>query len=339
MSIFTITEHFQPLAKISAGIAKRGVGGIFTGASEVALKQASEKALKEASEVALKEASEKALKEASEKALKQATEEASEKALKEATEEATEKAAKESAEEAAEKAAKEALEKGGKEAGGKAAEKASKKTLTETFNDGYQKALQKIKDNPITSGLILVGGLTLGGLAIAAKVKSDEINNSTYNITSIENASASGKILAKILFSPGQSVSLKDTVSFVETDSDPALPSINCEIHKMISDSEILVVIPNKIIKSGTTGNMKIHTDPDNQFKKILKETAKDIGETIGETAGGAAEGLGGAAEGILGGIWDGLGLPDLTQYWWVLLIICILCVSSSAIPIIIKFM
>jgi hypothetical protein len=82
---------------------------------------------------------------------------------------------------------------------------------------------------------------------------------------------------------------------------------------------------------------MKIKTSFGNQYSLLLTEATKEIANIAGEAAGAAIQGAGEITKDVAKTIWEELGLPDLTEYWWVLLIICILCISSSAVPVVLQ--
>ena len=216
--------------------------------------------------------------------------------------------------------------------------KAQASELQKITSESWDSFKTWVKNNPKTFAGIAGLAVIASGIAIAAQISADKKNSNTYNITGIEDISISKTYLAKITFSPNEKISTKDTVSFENTNCNPPLPP-ECTISKIISDSQIEVVIPAKLVTNGTSGNMKIKTKFSSEFNSILKDTVSAVTETATSTAAGVvAAGASGGA-GLAGGVLKGLGLGDFVQYWWVLLIVCLLCMSSSsAIFIFMKF-
>ena len=163
-----------------------------------------------------------------------------------------------------------------------------------------------------------------------AKQKSD----AAYNIVSIDDISTSSLSLAKVTFTPGEKISKNDYLMFSGTNCYPPLPP-DCEIYKIDSDFQVQVIIPQKLTSNGTSGTMKIKTSFDNQFSLILTDTTEELANitanVTGEIAGAIVEGAVDITKEVAGSFWESLGLPDLTEYWWVLLIICILFLLSSS--------
>jgi hypothetical protein len=181
-----------------------------------------------------------------------------------------------------------------------------------------------------TLAAVGVATVIAGGIAIAAAVKEKEKSDKKYNIVSIEDISTSSLPLAKVTFTPGEKISNRDYLQFSDTNCEPPLPP-ECQIYQVDSDLQVQIIIPQKLTSNGTSGNMQIKTSFGNQYTLLLTDTTKELGNVVGDTAGAIAQGAGDVTKEVAKSFWEGLGLPDLTEYWWVLLIICILSLLSSS--------
>ena len=253
-------------------------------------KDLAEKAAKEAAEKAAKEAAEKIAKEAAEKAIK----EAAEKSIKEAAEKSVKEAAEKSVKEAAEKTVKETAEKGAKDTAKKVA--------------------------------LGVGGLAAAGLAgytfINPAVEADRKNRTTYTITSIEDdSSLIGDTAALISISPGEKISVQDTITITESDSQPSIDG-TYNASQIISDTKFRIVTKSRLVHNGTKGKMNIKTEYSTQLAQTTQAEAGTVGQLIGNVGGTVLGGLG-------GGLLQGLGINYI---WIIAIVIIVLSISSSII-------
>ena len=204
----------------------------------------------------------------------------------------------------------------------------------ETDSGIINKTTEWVKNNKKLVGGVVLGATIVGGIAIAAAVKEKQKSDDAYNIVSIDDISTSSLSLAKVTFTPGEKISKNDYLMFSGTNCYPPLPP-DCEIYKIDSDFQVQVIIPQKLTSNGTSGTMKIKTSFDNQFSLILTDTTEELANitanVTGEIAGAIVEGAVDITKEVAGSFWESLGLPDLTEYWWVLLIICILFLLSSS--------
>ena len=202
------------------------------------------------------------------------------------------------------------------------------------YGDELKKAGKKtnefVSNNKKLVAAVGLAAVIGGGIAIAAAIKEKEKTDAVYNIVSIDDISTSSLSLAKVTFTPGEKISNRDYLQFSDTNCNPPLPP-QCEIYKIDSDFQVQVIIPQKLTRNGTSGTMKIKTSFDNQFSLLIADTTKDLANIVGQTAGAIVEGTVDITKKVAGSFWESLGLPDLTEYWWVLLIICILFLLSSS--------
>jgi hypothetical protein len=281
---------------------------LFSGILKKTLTETAEKAAKEAVEKAAKEAAEKTIKEAAEKTIKEAAEktikEAAEKTVKEASEKTVKESAEKAAKEAAEKTAQETAEKTGKEVGEKTGMSSLKKAG------------------------IVAGGLAATGVAaytfIDPVVEMNRKNSTTYTIIKIEdNSSLIDTSAALISISPGEKISLNDTITIVDSDSRPSVDG-SYKPSKIISDSQFEIVIPSHILTNGTHGKMTLKTDYNTQ----LSQTTQAEAGVVTNVLGGVGSVVGNVVGGVGSGLLSGLGI----NYVWIIVIIILILLSSSSI-------
>ena len=194
-----------------------------------------------------------------------------------------------------------------------------------------KKTVEWVKKHELLVGGVVLGATIAGGMAIAAAVKEKEKQDAQYNIISIDDISTSSLPLAKITFTPSVKLSNRDSLMFSGTNCNPPLPP-QCEIYQIDSDFQVQVIIREKLTSNGTSGTMKIQTSFGNQFSILLTDSVKEVASIGGDTAGAIAEGAGIVTKEVAGSFWEGLGLPDLTSYWWIILIITLVILCSSSL-------
>ena len=206
------------------------------------------------------------------------------------------------------------------------------KELAQEIDSGtIKKTTEWVKKHELLVGGVVLGATIAGGMAIAAAVKEKEKEDAQYNIISIDDISTSSLPLAKITFTPSVKLSNRDSLMFSGTNCNPPLPP-QCEIYQIVSDFQVQVIIREKLTSNGTSGTMKIQTSFGNQFSLLLTGSVNEVASIGGETAGAIAEGAGIVTKEVAGSFWEGLGLPDLTSYWWIILIITLVILCSSSL-------
>lgn len=267
-------------------------------AAQAAAKEAAEKAAKEAAQAAVKEAVESAAKQAAEKAAKEAAQAAAKEAIEAAAREAAQAATKEAAEAAAKKAgstaAKEAAQAAAKDAGEMAAKESAgdvaKMGAKEAAQSAGEKSLAWVRRNP----KLILGGVaaaTLAGLALDRFLKT---NDQKRTITSITHSSKG----LSVKYTPPLDISSGDSLTLSETNSVPAVDG-RYDVIAVTSDSEVTVNNVVTLSVDGTSGTFTVHTTFGTQLLKTLGDAAEAVGD-VGKTT--------------VDGLWNGLGLPDLSS-------------------------
>lgn len=172
----------------------------------------------------------------------------------------------------------------------------------------------------------LAAATTISGIAIAAEVRMNEINNAEYKIISIKPDPENNKKTI-ITFDPSEIIREEDTITLTNTNSTPVIDgSPEFDIINMVS-----IRVNSPITKEGNSGILKIRTTFGSQFGQIVKEAvdpaiqvASDVTESV--------------ADSVFDTIGDILGLPNLgeffSNYWWISLIVIIFSSILSSISI-----
>lgn len=212
-----------------------------------------------------------------------------------------------------------------------AAENMTKKSFKNQIKNFAGESLEIMNKNRLKT---LGGAAVLGGggyLLIDALVKKDAIAKTDYNIQSIEDNSEffSTTYTAKIIFSPGQQISPKDTITISGSNSVPSVDGTYTP-SSIDSTTQFRISIPKKITKAGTQAAMKISTSYNSQLSQNTKETGQVLGGAVGAVSGAAASGALGAAGSVGSGILDSLGISTT---FFIIMIVCLmlmLCSSSA---------
>jgi hypothetical protein len=279
-------------------------------------KDVAERAAKDVAEQAAKDAAKQAAKDVAEKAAKDVAERAAKDVAEKAAKDVAEKAAKDVAEKAAKDVAEQAAKDVAEQAAKDVAEKAAKDVAKTSAADVAKKAA------------IVTGGLAAAGLAaytfIDPVAEMNRKNSTTYTITKIEdNSSLIGTSAALISISPGEKISLNDTITIADSDSRPSVDG-SYKPSKIISDSQFEIVIPSHILTNGTHGKMTLKTDYNTQ----LSQTTQAEGGVVGNVLGGVGSVVGNVVGGVGSGLLSGLGI----NYVWIIVIIILIVFSSSSI-------
>lgn len=199
------------------------------------------------------------------------------------------------------------------------------KTVLKKLDTAVDSATDFAKKNKkLLTGLAIAG--TISGIAIAAEVRKNAINNAEYKIISIKPDPNDNKKTI-ITFDPSEVIREEDTIILSNTNSTPNVNgSPDFDIINMNSFS-----INASVTKEGNSGILKIRTTFSSQFSQIVKEAvdpALQVGSDITKSV----------ANTFFDTIGDILGLPNLgeffSNYWWLSLIVIILSSILSSMSI-----
>lgn len=218
--------------------------------------------------------------------------------------------AKSGADDVAKQAAKNAAKSAAEDVAKQAAKNSAKSVVSDV-------AKQTAKTTTKNTAKYIIGGIAVTGAAAglaAAGIESERKNNIDFTITKIEDASTllNAEHPVKITYSPSEEITKKDTITITNSNSVPSIDG-DYSVYSIINSSQLEILLNDKLVSNGTSGNMKMHTDFDNQ----LQLGAENVGETIGGVTGGA-----------IGGVFNGL-FPDGIPSTYIYIIIGVILCSS----------
>ena len=167
---------------------------------------------------------------------------------------------------------------------------------------------------------IAIAGAGIFGTAIAisAGVEYDRKNGKVFNITEIKYNSDN---TVRIKFSPSEEISENDKVTISNTNTVPIIEG-KFNINKIISDTEIEIIVSSKITTDGNSGKMILSTTYESQLAQSIGETVK----TVVDLSKPAVDEVGKGLSGTFGSLFDSLGI-DTTVFKKAIIIFIILFV------------
>lgn len=158
-------------------------------------------------------------------------------------------------------------------------------------------------------------GVAFLGMYIKAQIDANRINNTEYRITSITSDNNNDVI---VLYDPQDKFTLKDTIIISETNSVPIIDGSGVGL--TYAGNGIIKFVGEKITTNGNSGKLRCRTTVEDQFAQNVSNAINPIVD-IGAN--------------VAGNILDKFipkGLKDFFKnFWWVILIICILSIISSS--------
>lgn len=181
--------------------------------------------------------------------------------------------------------------------------------------------LNKLKKIPYSKALALgAGASVIAGVAIAAAVKLEEINNTTYTITSISNNNINDETdkSVSIMYTPDSKFTKNDIVTITNSNSDP---KIDGTYTPTTTGNGVIVVSSTRLTTPGNSGSLKCSTSFGDQFRTLFNDNVTE--PVLGVPADIIKTG-GKEANDILSSF--GIDFGALKSYWWVSLIVSIIC-------------
>jgi hypothetical protein len=171
------------------------------------------------------------------------------------------------------------ITKGTKNVGTKASKKLDdvgdqvKDFYKQSKNFDWDSAKTFAKDNKF----LLIGGVAVGIIASVALAKFEEVNNKSFNITTISTDKDTGYI--KLQYSPSQTFHEDDIIEIIESNSTPKLLGTH-NIYDLIDDSSLLIKNTDiKLETDGTKGIFIYKTTLGNMFQTVIRDTVSNTAD------------------------------------------------------------
>lgn len=185
---------------------------------------------------------------------------------------------------------------------------------SKTPKEKWDSVKKWVKENIGTMAAAAAGAAILG-IYLKSKIDADRINNTEYKITSI-TSDANDEVI--VLYDPRDKFSLKDTIIISETNSVPVIDGSGMDL-KYVGNG-VVSFSGEKITTNGTSGKLICRTTVENQFTQNVTDALEPVVDIPANVV-----------ENVLDKIIP-KGLKDFFKnFWWVILIICILSLISSS--------
>lgn len=204
-----------------------------------------------------------------------------------------------------------------------------KKTFGQNLKDlSFDDVKKFLKDNKYTLGATaLLSTMTI--ISIVAQAKTDKINSTGYTITSIKKDPRNLKYV-NITYEPRDVLTNDDTITITGSNTAPSIDNVYRGAIINPVGGAFTLKLQNPINMDGTGGSFTVITEFGSQFANEVTNVTQPIVEASGEVVSGAVGTVAQTAVSSFGGIFDAI-LPGLGEYAWLIIILCILVLSSSA--------
>ena len=204
-----------------------------------------------------------------------------------------------------------------------------KKTFGQNLKDlSFDDVKTFLKENRYTLGATaLLSTVTI--ISIVAQAKTDKINSTGYTITSIKKDPRNSKYV-NITYEPRDVLTKDDTVTITGSNTAPSIDNVYRGSVINPVGGAFTLKLQNPITMDGTSGSFTVITEFGSQFANEVTNVTQPVVEAGGEVVSGAVGTVAETAVSSFGDIIDAI-LPGFGEYAWLVIILCILILSSSA--------